>query len=84
MLEAVLASCQKHIPGVRWVVKEGAVFGEVYGTEFRVVLSGTRAFVLVAGKRRCRPLGDPDDLAALLRESMVRRRDALNRALEIS
>ena len=82
MLDAALAACQKKIPGVRWHINEGTVFGEVYGTEFRIVITGTKAFVLVAGKRRCRPTTHLDDLADILRESMVRRRDALTRALE--
>ena len=82
MLDTALAACQKRIPGVRWRIQENTVFGEVYGSEFRLMLVGHKAFVEVSGKRRCRPSTDLDDLADVMRDSMVRRRDALNRALE--
>lgn len=82
MLEDIQRIAQRRIPGVRWVVQEGQVVGRVYGTFFAVCTHEDRAFVSVAGERRCRPTCDLEDVVDVLRDSLVRRRDALNRALE--
>ena len=81
MLEEALRIAQRRIPGVKWRIEDGTVLGTVYGTELCIILNGDRAFVSVSGKRRSRPSRDLEDVVDVLRDSIVRRRDALNRAL---
>ncbi len=79
-LAQALATAQNQIPGVPWYIKEGRVVGEVYGTSLELLPAGRRWFVHVAGRRRVR-IDDIEDAVDVLRDSMVRRRDALDRAL---
>ena len=80
VLLAALQAAQRQIPGVSWVLREGRVFGQVYGTSMELLPNGRRWFVHVAGRRRVR-IDDIEDAVDVLRDSMVRRRDALDRAL---
>lgn len=82
MLDAALAACQRQIPNVRWHIQQGVVMGEIYGTALEVIVTGNKAFARVGGSKRCRPSSDIANVVDVLRDSMVRRRDALTRALE--
>lgn len=79
-LTLALSAAKNQIPGVPWRIKEGRLFGEVYGTSLELLPNGTRWFVHVAGRRRVR-IDDIEDAVDVLRDSLVRRRDALDRAL---